>query len=61
MKPEDAIRNLEVMSKVIEKAANSPQNYNSKVGTYLEIMSWELHKYARELKEINEFVNHGVK
>lgn len=54
MNIKEAIKNLELTSCVLEQAANSPQNYNSNFANYLEIMSWELEKYATELKLINE-------
>jgi hypothetical protein len=53
MNAKDAIQNLKVMSEVLEKAANKPENYNSNYGSYLEQMSWEMHRMSNELKELN--------
>lgn len=47
------INNLEKTSQALEKAANTPENYNTQFAFYLEQMSWEMHKHANELKEIN--------
>jgi hypothetical protein len=53
MNTKEAISNLELMSKALEVASNSPQNYNSDWGFYLEQMSWQMHKQAKELKELS--------
>ena len=49
----DAIKNLETMSRALENHANDPENYNSSYSSYLEIMSWEMHKQASDLKEMS--------
>lgn len=49
----DAINNLEKISSVLEKHANKPENYNSTFASYLEIMSWEMHKQAADLRDLN--------
>lgn len=49
----DAITNLEHISKVLENFANKQENYNSCYAQHLEMMSWEMHKHANELKEFN--------
>lgn len=51
---ETAINNLEMMSDALEKAANNPKHYNTDFSYYLEQLSWEMHKNARELKERKE-------
>ena len=53
MNAKQAIQNLEIMSAALEKAANDPKNYNSPYAQYLEVMSWEMHKHAKELEEMN--------
>jgi len=50
----DAINNLEKLSEALAKAANDPKHYNSPRSHYLEIMSWELHRKANELREIED-------
>ena len=52
MNAKDVIKNLEVMSQTLEKVANSPQHYNSEYAIYLERMSWEMHKQANEIREL---------
>lgn len=47
-----AIKNLENASHVLEKMANSEENYNATYSGYLENISWEMHKYANDLREI---------
>jgi hypothetical protein len=49
----EAIKNLQVVSEALEKAANKPENYNTDYARYLEIMSWEMHKQSNELKTLN--------
>jgi len=48
----EAIKNLETTSQVLERAANKPENYNTAFAQYLEIMGWEMHKHANELKQL---------
>lgn len=52
MNANEAINNLELMSKTLEKVANKPENYNTDWAYYLEQMSWSLHKQASELREL---------
>jgi hypothetical protein len=47
-----AIKNLESVSHVLEKVANSPENYNASYAGHLENISWEMHKHANELREM---------
>jgi hypothetical protein len=51
---EEAIANIASTSKAIEKCCNDP---NTRFSPYavglLESMSWELHRQAEELREIN--------
>ena len=49
----DAIKNLEVMSRVLETHANKSENNDSEFSNYLEILSWEMLKQANELKSMN--------
>ena len=53
MNAKQAIENLEKMSAALDKAANDPKNYNSPYAQLLENMSWEMHKHAKELEELN--------
>ena len=48
---ECAINNLELLSSVLEKCANTQALYNSDFGYYLEQMSWEMHRMASETKK----------
>ena len=50
---EEAIANIASTSEALEKYCNDPKNYNSYAEHLLEQMSWELHKQANDLKEIN--------
>ena len=59
MNTNQAIENLLVMSDKLSEAANSPKNYNTEYSRYLELMSWEMHRHATELKEI-EFTYGGA-
>jgi len=52
MNTKEAIKNLETMSLELGKEANNPKNYNSEFSHYLEVMSFEMHKYANELREM---------
>lgn len=52
MNTQEAIKNLEIMSLQLSTEANKPKNYNSEFSQYLEIMSFEMHKMANELKQI---------
>lgn len=52
MNANQAIQNLRLMSEVLEKCANKPENYNTEWSSYLEQMSFEMHKNANELSEI---------
>ena len=47
-----AIENLQLLSQELERAANSPKVYNTEFAYYLELMSFEMHKQANELKEM---------
>ena len=49
----DAIANMTSTSAALEKFCNDPKNYNSYGSQLLENMSWELHKQANQLKEID--------
>jgi hypothetical protein len=48
----EAVNNLTLMSKTLEKIANSPENYNTYYAEYLEQYSWELYKMSKELTQI---------
>ena len=48
----EAIANMASTSKALEKFCNDPKNYNSYASQFLEQMSWELHKQANDLREV---------
>jgi hypothetical protein len=48
----EAVNNLEIMSKTLEEMANKPENYNTYYAEYLEQYSWELFKMSKELVQI---------
>ena len=48
----DAIANMAATSAALDKFCNDPKNYNSYGANLLEQMSWELHKQANELKDL---------
>jgi hypothetical protein len=48
----EAINNLDLMSITLEKVANKPEHYNSEYGGYLEVISWELHRHANDLRSL---------
>jgi hypothetical protein len=51
---EQAIANIAATSKALEKYSNDPNNRcGSFAANLLEVMSWELHKKANDLAEIN--------
>jgi hypothetical protein len=52
---EDAIANIASTSEALEKFCNDPKNYNSYGITLLERMSWELHKQAADLQEMQSY------
>jgi len=52
MNTKEAISNLELMSQALEKAANEPKNYNTDWAYYLEQMSWQMHKHANDLRDL---------
>jgi len=49
---DEAIANIASTSKALDAFCNDPKNYNSYGSQLLEQMSWELHKQANTLKEI---------
>lgn len=49
---DDVIANMTATSKALESFCNDPRNYNSYGAQLLEQMSWELHKQANDLREI---------
>lgn len=49
---DEAIANMASTSKALEMYCNDPKNYNSYGAHLLEQMSWELHKQANDLKEL---------
>ena len=53
MNANQAIENLQMMSEALERAANSPKNYNTPFAQYLENMSWEMSKMSNDLREID--------
>ncbi len=53
----DAMNNLERMSKAFEKFANKPENHNAPWASTLEQMGLVLYKEAKDLKGINEFMD----
>lgn len=57
MNTKQAISNLEKMSVALSKAANKPRNYNSPFAIYLEQMSWEMHKNANELRDLEYLID----
>lgn len=57
MSAKEAIKNLELTSAALSKAANKPENYNTDWEFYLKQMSWSLHKRANELKEIQSSID----
>ena len=50
----EAIKNLETSTQALDKFVNNPEHYNSVYSTYLEVISWEMHKHANELKQIQD-------
>lgn len=52
MNVELTIKNLDSMSQALSRAANSPKNFNTAGAHYLELMSFELHRNANELRFI---------
>jgi len=52
MNTKEVIDNLNQLSHILDKAANKPENYNTNWAYYLEQMSWQLHKQANELHDI---------
>lgn len=50
---EDTIANLSATSTALDKYCNDPKHYNSYTAQLLERLSWDLHKHANELREIN--------
>ncbi len=52
MDSSEAIKNLELVSAALDKAANKPENYNTDWAYYLEQMSWSLHKQANDLRDL---------
>lgn len=52
---ETAIRNLEILSDALKKCADNPSVYNSDFGYYLEQMSGEMCRTAREMKKRKQF------
>lgn len=49
---QEAIANMASTSAALEKFCNDPKNYNSYGSQLLEQLSWELHKQANDLKEL---------
>ncbi len=47
-----AIKNLELSTKALDKFMNDPKHYNSIYSTYLETAVWEMHKQASDLREL---------
>jgi|FreactcultureFD7_1027221.scaffolds.fasta_scaffold178240_1 hypothetical protein len=56
----DAIRNLEMMSDALGRMANRPENYNTGYAQYLEMMGWEMYKYANELKDLRNSYGEAI-
>lgn len=52
MDAKEAISNLELMSETLDKFANRPENFNTDWAFYLEQMSWQMHKHANELRDL---------
>lgn len=52
MDTKEAINNLEIMSQTLDKVANKPENYNTEWAYYLEQMSWQMHKHANDLRDL---------
>jgi hypothetical protein len=48
----EAIANIASTSVALEKFCSDPKNYNSFGSQLIEQMSWELHKQANDLKEL---------
>lgn len=53
MNAKQAIQNLRTMSEALDKCANKAENYNTEWAIYLEQMSFEMHKQANELSELD--------
>ena len=49
----EAIKNLEVASKILEQHALEPQNHNSDYADSFELISWEIYKYVNEIRNIS--------
>lgn len=49
---EEAVTNLNILSAALGEAANRNENYNTEYASYLENISWEMYKYANELREL---------
>lgn len=48
----DAIKNLQTMSKELERLSMSPKNYNTGFAAYLEQLSHEMYRSSNELKSL---------
>lgn len=51
---DQAIKNLETISQVLQKSSLDPKNYNTDFSYYLEQISWALFKDAQELRARKE-------
>jgi hypothetical protein len=49
----EAIKNLEVASRILEQHAAEPQNHNAAYSDSFELISWEIYKHINEVKHIS--------
>jgi hypothetical protein len=52
-----AIESLKTISSVLERHAGKPEHQGTSWATYLEQMSFEMHKHANELTELSFMMN----
>lgn len=50
----DTIANMVATSEALDKFCDDPKNHNSYVATFLEQMSWDLHRHANDMKELQD-------
>jgi hypothetical protein len=58
MNSNEAINNLRILSTTLNKCAGDQTN--SEWSTYLEQMSFEMHKYANELNQISDILGVSI-
>lgn len=52
MELDEAIKNLEITMKALDRAASDEKIYNTDFGYMLEQMSWEMQRSASNLREM---------